>query len=380
MIKKEIEGIEYIKDDKQILIKKDGVVLKYIELKDVDIHIGKINIPLSNICTMECIYCSEGVYNSESNKCINETNAFVFIDAYIEWIKNYEYINEIVLTFDYGGEPTSQIELLHKVVFYFREKCKKNKIKSIVRMTSNGIWNVRAKKIVEDCIDEVIISLDGPKEIQEKYRISKNGYSFDFILNNALDVKNNNKLKQVSSVITKTTIQRKEAYLDFMVKYFSGGAVKMTPVLMKGNARINKIESINRNEWNEFVKYMKTETNGVIKIIDSYIGKDIDKMYYYGCEHMQMTNWFLWLDGNITCCTDRERKEFVIGEVDDNIINMKYEYMHTLINENYIDNIDQCQNCIAIHYCAGGCPTFRKKQINCDERVKKYAKFLIEKE
>jgi len=26
-------------------------------------------------------------------------------------------------------------------------------------MTSNGIWNARAKKIVEECIDEVIISL-----------------------------------------------------------------------------------------------------------------------------------------------------------------------------------------------------------------------------
>ena len=31
-----------------------------------------------------------------------------------------------------------------------------------------------------------------------------------------------------------------------------------------------------------------------------------------------------------------------------NIINMNYEYMHTLIDENYVDNIDKCQNCIAI--------------------------------
>jgi hypothetical protein len=45
------------------------------------------------------------------------------------------------------------------VVFHFREKCRENRIKSIVRMTSNGIWNARAKKIVEECIDEVIISL-----------------------------------------------------------------------------------------------------------------------------------------------------------------------------------------------------------------------------
>ena len=39
------------------------------------------------------------------------------------------------------------------MVFNFREKCRENRIKSIVRMTSNGIWNARAKKIVEECID-----------------------------------------------------------------------------------------------------------------------------------------------------------------------------------------------------------------------------------
>lgn len=50
------------------------------------------------------------------------------------------------------------------MVFHFREKCRENRIKSIVRMTSNGIWNARAKKIVEECIKSVYKELHADHE------------------------------------------------------------------------------------------------------------------------------------------------------------------------------------------------------------------------
>lgn len=35
--------------------------------------------------------------------------------------------------------------------------------------------------------------------------------------------------------------------------------------------------------------------------------------------------------------------------------------------------------CLAKYYCSGGCPEFRNEKLNCERRVKKYARMFIQK-
>ena len=133
------------------------------------------------------------------------------------------------------------------------------------------------------------------------------------------------------------------------------------------------------NEWNEFIERIKEIAKGKIIIIDSKPEKKLEYKYTYGCEHMRMSNWFCWLDGNISCCTDRENSNYYIGHVNFETLKMDYSCMSKLEKENNVENIEICSVCIAKYYCSGGCPEFRKEKMNCERRIEKYAKMFTKK-
>lgn len=370
-----------VRQDNNIIIsdcmgnEKNRIVLK----PDIN-NLGKINIPLSNMCTMKCKYCSEAEYIRKKNYITSEKDAFIVINTYLSYIAKNTNINQIMLSFDYGGEPVCQINLLEKISSHFRNECKKNGKKSIVQMTTNAAWDSNLISRVISAVDEIIVSIDGYKDLQEKYRIHKSGNSvFDSILNNAKRIYKSGKLKQISSVITMDTVINEDKYISFLSNNFPGVAVKMNSVIVAGDAKTNNIERIPFSSWTEFMKKARVLSNGKLEILDSKPEKSLTTLYKYGCEHMKMTNWFYWLDGKITCCTDRETEIYVIGCVKNNDIIMDYDTMNYFIIESCVDNIQRCKYCIAKYYCAGGCPSFSEKKINCNRRLEKYAKLLIKR-
>lgn len=350
---------------------------KEIILKDINNNTGKINIPLSNLCTLDCIYCSEARYNENNSITISKDVAFQIIDAYFLWINNFPSITEIILSFDYGGEPICKLDLLECISKQFRKKCVENNYKSVVMMTTNCTWNTDLLPRVLESVDEIIVSIDGPKKLHEKYRINKLGNSlFELILKNALAIYKSGKLKQISSVITKDTLLYAKEYAEFFINTFPGCSVKVSAVIVTGNAKTNNVERIQVNEMTKFVELIEKKAQGKIKIIDSKPEKILTYKYVYGCEHMRTTNWFFWLDGKISCCTERNNSNFYIGNIDKNTLNMNFSLMKRLMEENNVENIEKCSECIAKYYCSGGCPEFRKNKINCERRIEKYAKML----
>ena len=148
---------------------------------------------------------------------------------------------------------------------------------------------------------------------------------------------------------------------------------------MTGDAKNNGIERIPFSYWFGFMNTARNLAKGKLKILDTKPEKSLTTMYLYGCEHMRMTNWFCWLDGKITCCTDRDTNTYVIGTLDNHVIKMDFAAMSRFIENNYVENIVKCDECLAKYYCAGGCPSFREGKLNCNRRIEKYAKLLIEK-
>lgn len=373
-------GYRVQREKSKIIVEKDNGQKSLFDLVEKSSSIGKINIPLSNICTMECLYCSEAEYNRKQRISLDSHISHEIIDAYIEWISNYPEIKEVRLSFDYGGEPVCQLNILEDVVCYFRKKCQMQELKSIVLLTTNGAWDKKLLPRVIDCADEIIVSLDGPKALHEKYRKYKNECSvFDLIVKNTLEIKRVGKLKHISSVITQDTIKQPEKYIRFFMELFPYSTIKISAVIMTGNAIKNGVERVPLKDWKKFVCEINHIVDGKITIIDSKPEKKCDYKYIYGCEHMRMTNWFYWLDGKISCCTDRENTNYYIGYVKDEILKMDYLLMHKLKKYNAVENIEKCKGCLAKYYCCGGCPEFREDKLNCEKRVEKYAKIFIQK-
>ena len=269
---------------------------------------------------------------------------------------------------------------MEEVAYYFRNKCRENNLVSTILMTTNGAWKNELLPRVLDCVDEIIVSLDGPKEMHEKYRKCKGENSvFDIIVKNSMAINKARKLKHISSVITHDAIIFSKQYIKFFIDLFLGSVIKTAAVIVTGDAITNGIEKVSLADWDTFISEIKSIADGKITIIDSKLEKKTEYMYTYGCEHMRMTNWFCWLDGKILCCTDRENSKYYFGYVENHILKLNYEFMNGLKIYNDVENLDKCSECIAKYYCYGGCPHFRDGKLNCERRVEKYARMFIQK-
>jgi len=371
-------SLALIENDILITDNNTGLI-KRIPLAEENKSLGKINIPLSNKCNMQCLYCGEAYYMEGEHKKIDIGFAFSAIKAYLRYIKYKAIeITKIQLSFDYGGEPVCELDNLEKIAGFFREECLKEEFTPIVQITTNGVWNSKMLPRIIETVDEVIVSLDGYKELHDKYRICKSGTAvFEQAACNARELYNLKKLKQFSCVITQDSIDNYEKLADFFAAEFPKTTVKMNPVIYTGSAVKNDVKRISVKEWNSFMKKIIERAGDKLKIIDCRPEKSPDKKYLYGCGYMDMTSWFCWIDKRITCCTDRDSEDYVIGIYEDNRLIMNEDLMSRLYSDNNVLNIEKCASCIAKFYCAGGCPKFRYGLIDCDRRKEKYAGILI---
>lgn len=370
--------LELLDNDILITNNETGAV-KRIPLSDKDKSLGGINIPLSNKCNMNCLYCSEADYmNGESEK--TDTGfAFSVITAYMDYVnKKRKEIKKILLSFDFGGEPVLELDSMERIAGFFRETCIKNGLVPTVRITTNAVWDTGLLPRVMEAADDIIVSVDGYKEIYEKYRIHKNGMPvFERVIANAGELYRAKRLRQISCVVTEDSIEHYEKLTEFFIKEFPGITVKMSPVIYTGSAVMNGIKRIPVSEWKSFIKKVTEIADGRIGIIDCMPGKAPDIKYLYGCGYMDMTSWFCRFDNKVACCNGRDSDDYVIGIYKDKKLIMNEELMGRLYKDNNVLNIDKCTSCIAKFYCAGGCPKFRGDKINCDRRKEKYAEILM---
>ena len=150
--------------------------LKSNEVKALCIHI-------CHDCNLRCRYCfaDEGAYHSE-RELMSEQTAKKAVDFLL---KNSG--NRKVLEVDFfGGEPLMCLQIIKNVVAYAREEGAKLGKKFLFTTTTNALL------LDDDAIDffnremeNVVLSLDGRKEVHDPIRKTKNGKgSFDLVIEN----------------------------------------------------------------------------------------------------------------------------------------------------------------------------------------------------
>lgn len=165
--------------EEQGLLAKEEIKIfppKTNELKALCLHI-------CHDCNLRCRYCfaDEGAYHSE-REFMSEQTAKRAIDFLIRGSGKRK-----VLEVDFfGGEPLMCLETMKRVVAYAREEGEKAGKKFLFTTTTNALL------LDDDAIDffnremeNVVLSLDGRKEVHDAIRKTKNGKgSFDYVIEN----------------------------------------------------------------------------------------------------------------------------------------------------------------------------------------------------
>lgn len=341
------------------LFTKD-VYEEYIgEVKKRKTVVKALCIHIAHDCNLACKYCfaEEGEYHGRRALMSYEVGkkALDFLIANSGNRRNLE------VDF-FGGEPLMNWQVVKDLVAYGREQEKIHNKNFRFTLTTNGVLlNDEVQEFVNKEMDNVVLSLDGRKEVNDKMRPFRNGKgSYDLIVpkfQKLADSRNQEKY-YVRGTFTRDNLDFSKDVLHFADLGFK--QISIEPVVGEDSDFYSiKKEDLPKifEEYDALAKALverEKEGKGVNFfhfMIDLDGGPCVAKRLSgcgSGTEYLAVTPW-----GDLYPCHQFVgEEEFLMGNVDDGIVKPE-------IAEEFrgcsVYSKEKCKNCFAKFYCSGGC-------------------------
>lgn len=312
---------------------------------------------VSQKCNMKCDYCFvDGGSFGKEDRLMSVKVAKDSVDFLIKNSKN----RNIEIDF-FGGEPLLNWDVVKETILYGLSEGKKNNKNLRFSLTTNGVL------LTDDKIEflnknkiSLIISLDGPKNVNDRFRKLKNGEgSFDLIYPKVVNlIKKRDDGYYIRGTFTEET---KSIFLSAKFLFEEGFKnISLEPVIVdeKNPIKIKKdsmkkikkdYEKIGEYIFNE--KKKGNNLNFYHFLISLDEGPCLGKMSFgcgAGVEYLAVDSI-----GNLYPCHFlSEFDEFRIGNIYNGIDEELKDYF---IKLNDLSNKPKCSSCWAKYLCGGGC-------------------------
>ncbi len=357
-IEETLEDIQELIDSEQLFAKdiyKDFV----IDFKERKTVVKALCLHIAHDCNLACQYCfaEEGEYHGRRALMSFEVGrkALDFLIANSGSRRNLE------VDF-FGGEPLMNWEVVKKLVAYGREQEKLHDKHFRFTLTTNGV--LLNDEIMEFCnreMSNVVLSLDGRKEVNDKMRPFRNGKgSYDLIVpkfQKFADSRN-----QMNYYVRGTFTHHNLDFAQDAIHFADLGFRQMSiePVVAPAEAEYSiKEEDIPKilEQYDKLaVEYIKRKKEGrgfnfFHFMLDLNAGPCVAKRLSgcgSGTEYLAVTPW-----GDLYPCHQFVGQEgFLLGNVDTGVTNTSVRDEFKLCN---VYAKDKCRDCFARFYCSGGC-------------------------
>ena len=314
---------------------------------------------IAHDCNVRCGYCfaSTGDYHG-GRKLMSLEVAKEAIDFLLETAGSRKRLE---VDF-FGGEPLMNFDVIKETVKYAREKEKKYGKRIGFTMTTNGVLlNDEVIEFLNENMDNVVLSIDGRKETNDKMRKFPNGTgTFDVLMPK---IKNFVEKRAQKSYYIRGTFTAEN--LDFAkdVLFFADQGFKeisIEPVVAdKAKKYALQEEHLDRiyQEYEELTsKYLEYQKQGKgFRFYHFMMDLDGGPCVYKrvsscgsGVEYFAVTP-----DGELYPCHQFVGKEdYLMGTLKDGVINKS---LQKEFSENTVYHKEKCKTCWAKYYCSGGC-------------------------
>ena len=316
---------------------------------------------LTQSCNLRCIYCygEGGEYGHKGN--MEEKTAFQAVD----WLIDQSGKRKKIYIGFFGGEPFLNFPLMQKIVDYARKRAHKVDKKVDFHATTNGtLLDEKQINFIQDQDIDVLVSFDGPREIQDAQRPFAGGKgSYDFIvprIKNLLAVRPQtlgNAVLMGDTDPQKVKEALKEIGFDeFYITPASDCMLTCGAKKPKSGRSLHNILELLDQEANMWLEGIKARDSQALKQLknssDLYhglLGFLHNSKKYFPCgAGLGLTG--ISSAGDVYLCHRFVgMDEYKLGNIFDKHID-RDAYL-----KSPIDFVQECSNCPARHYCAGNC-------------------------
>jgi uncharacterized protein len=353
-----LDEIDELKN--QELLYTEDIYKDYvIDVKKRTTVVKALCLHIAHDCNLSCKYCfaSEGEYHGDRALMSFEVGK----KALDYLLKNSGSRKNLEVDF-FGGEPLMNFKVVKDLVAYGRSKEEEYNKKFRFTLTTNGV--LLNDDVIEFCnkeISNVVLSLDGRKEVNDKMRPFPNGKgSYDIIVPKFVNFlkKRGDRDYYIRGTFTHNNLDFASDVLHYADLGFD--KMSMEPVVAPPEAPyaiteedIPKITEEYDKLAVEFIK-RKKEGKGFTFfhfMIDLTQGPCVAKRLSgcgSGTEYLAVTPW-----GDFYPCHQFVGiPEFLMGNVDEGVTNTEMQNEFKQCN---VYSKEKCKDCFARFYCSGGC-------------------------
>ena len=353
-----LEEIQYLIDAEELLT-TDQYHDYVVDFKKRKTVVKALCLHIAHDCNLACQYCfaEEGEYHGRRALMSFEVGkkALDFLIANSGNRRNLE------VDF-FGGEPLMNWEVVKQLVEYGRSKEKEYNKNFRFTMTTNGV--LLNNEIMEYCnreMSNVVLSLDGRKEVNDKMRPFRGGKgSYDLIVPKfqKFAEMRGDKDYYVRGTFTRHNLDFSKDVMEFADLGFRSMSIEPVVAAPEEEYAIRE-EDLPQimEEYDRLAEeYLKRKKEGrgfnfFHFNIDLNQGPCVAKRLSgcgSGTEYLAVTPW-----GDLYPCHQFVgQEEFLLGNVDTGVTNERIRDEFKLCN---VYAKDKCRNCFARFYCSGGC-------------------------
>lgn len=330
------------------------------DFKNRNTVVKALCLHVAHSCNLSCSYCfaSQGRYHGDRALMSFEVGkrAMDFL------IENSGTRRNLEVDF-FGGEPLMNFDMVKKLVAYCREQEKIHNKNFRFTMTTNGV--LINDDVIDFCNKEchnVVLSLDGRKEVNDLMRPTRNGHgsSYDIIVPKFQKFAESRAGKDyyVRGTFTRNNLDFSEDVKHFADLGFEQMSIE--PVVASPEEpyaiREEDLPKILEEYDKLAVEYIKRKKEGrgfnfFHFMIDLNQGPCVAKRLSgcgSGTEYLAVTPW-----GDLYPCHQFVgQEEFLMGNVDTGVTRTDIRDEFKLCN---VYAKEKCRKCFARFYCSGGC-------------------------
>lgn len=354
-----IDDIENLKKENK-LFTKDIFAETVFDFKERQSVVKALCLHVAHDCNLRCKYCFAGEGEYKGGKALMSYE--VGKQALDFLIKASGTRRNLEVDF-FGGEPLMNFDVVKKLVAYGREQEKIHDKNFRFTLTTNGVLlDDEVMEFANREMSNVVLSLDGRKEVNDHFRVSPNGKgSYDLIVPKfkKMAESRNQKDYYIRGTYTHNNLDFANDILHIADLGFE--QISMEPVVAPPEEEYALREEDLPKLLSEYdrlaVEMLKRKKSGkgftfFHFMIDMTGGPCIVKRISgcgVGTEYMAVTPW-----GDLYPCHQFvDNPDFLLGNVFDGIKNKEICDKFKLCN---VYAHEECNNCFARMYCSGGCP------------------------